>query len=170
MTAGQASNRSVSRRQQQQDPDEQVVQRLLDPLVKALAEPGEASRNAAVAGVCRSYADARAGPVIDALVELLGREEGPVRGQSLAYLSRFGPQVLPTLVLTFTRTSSAPLQRGIIEALTRIAGTLDRARQVELVTDLVVLARFAVEPAVRLELGKVLIVVRRSNDATEGTS
>src|SRR5262245_36460309 len=134
------------------DPDAHVVQQLLDPLAEALALPDEPSREAAVRSVCQAHTLAGAGPVIDALVELLGREDEPVRGQALAYLGRFGPLARPSLNLAFVRAGSAALQRGISEALTRIAGSLDRAQQLELVTDVTVLWRFAVEPSVRLEL------------------
>jgi hypothetical protein len=146
------------------DPDAKVVQQLLDPLAEAFALPDEPSREAAVMSVCQAQTLAGAGPLIDALVELLGREEGPVRGQALAYLGRFGPLAMPSLSLGFVRTESAALQRGISEALARIAGSLDRAQQLELVTDVAVLLRFAVEPAVRSELGKVLSAVRRADE------
>jgi hypothetical protein len=100
------------------------------------------------------------------LVELLGREEGPVRGRALAYLERFGPLALPSLNLGFVRAESAARQRGIAEAFTRVAGGLDRATQLEFVTDVAVLWGFAIEPAVRLELGKALSAVRRANEAS----
>src|SRR5262249_44612910 len=146
----------LPKRLRRPDPDAKVVQQLLDPLAEALALPDEPSREAAVMSVCQAHALAGVGPLIDVLVELLGREEEPVRGQALIYLGRFGPLAMPSLSLGFVRTESAALRRGVSEALARIAGSLDRAQQLELVTDVTVLWRFAVEPSVRLELGKAL--------------
>jgi hypothetical protein len=154
----------LPKRVRRPDPDAKVVQQLLDPLAQALAQPDEPSREAAVMSVCQAHAHAGVGPLIDALVELLGREEGPVRGRALAYLGRFGPLAMPSLSLGFVRTESATLQRGISAALTRIAGSLDRGLRLELVYDVAMLWRFAVEPSVRLELGKALGAVRRANE------
>ena len=159
----------LPKRLQRPDPDAKVVQQLLDPLAQALALPDEPSREAAVMSVCQAHTLAGAGPLSDALVELLGREE-PIRGRALAYLERFGPLAMPSLSLGFVRTESATLQRGIAEAFTRIVGSLDRAQRLELVTDVAVLLRFAVEPAVRSELGKVLSAVRRANEAAPRTA
>jgi HEAT repeat protein len=162
----------VPKRLKRPDPNAQVVQQLLDPLAEALVQPDEPSRAAAVARVCQAHALARVGPLLDALVELLGRDEGPVRDQAVAYLGRLGGLALPSLVLRFTRTDSPALQRGIIEALTQIAGRLDldRARRLELLTDVAVLLRFAVEGPIRLELGKVVIAIRQANEAASRTS
>jgi hypothetical protein len=154
----------LPKRLRRPDPNAKVVQQLLDPLAQALAQPDEPSREAAVMSVCQAHALAGVGPLIDALVELLGREEGPVRGRALDYLERFGPLALPSLNLGFVRTESAALQRGIGKALARIAGGLDRGLRLEFVTDVAVLWGFAVEPAVRLELGTALSAVRRANE------
>jgi hypothetical protein len=71
----------------------------------------------------------------------------------MAYLTRLGGLARPSLVLRFTRTDSPALQRGITAALTQIAGRLDRAQQVELMKDLVVLLCFAVDASIRQGLG-----------------
>jgi hypothetical protein len=153
----------LPKRLRRPDPDAHVVQQLLDPLAEALALPDEPSREAAVQSVCQAHTLAGVGPLSDALVELLGREE-PIRSRALAYLERFGPLALPSLNLAFVRAESAALQRGIAEAFTRIAAGLDRGLRLELVTDVAMLWRFAVEPSVRLELGKALSAVRRANE------
>ena len=154
------------KRSKRPDSDDPLVQRTLDPLAEALAQPDERSREAAVERVAQLHVPAGTGLLSRALVELLGREEGPVRDQAVAYLSRLGPLAVPDLVLRFPRTDRAALQQGIIDALTCIAPGLDRDQSLELVIDLWVLLGFAVEQPVRLGLGKVLVAVRRANEAS----
>jgi hypothetical protein len=115
--------------------------------------------------VAQLHAPAGTGVLMKAVVELLGRDEGPVRDQALAYLARLGPFAVPPLVLRFARTDRAALQHGIIEALTQVVPGLDRGQKLKLLIDLSVLVRFAVERPVRLGLGKVLVAVRRANEA-----
>jgi hypothetical protein len=157
------------KRKQRPDPDDPVIQAMLGPLADALANPDEAARDAAVGHVVLTHTPGRSGPLTRALVELLGRDEGPVRRRAMAYLTRLGGLARPSLVLRFTRTDSPALQRGIIEALTQIAESLDRAQQVELMKDLVVLLCFAVDASIRQGLGQVLIAIRRASEAAART-
>src|SRR3954469_22990076 len=133
MTPRHADGKPVAKRQRRRDRTDPAVQRMLDPLAEALAQPDERSREAAVERVVQLHAPAGTGLLTRALVELLGREEGPVRDQAVAYLARASSFAVPSLVLRFTRTDGAALQRGIIEALTRIAPALDRDQSLELV-------------------------------------
>src|SRR5262249_12467466 len=92
------------KRSKRPDPDDPLVQRILDPLAEALAQPDEAPREAAVERVAQLHAPLGTELLTRALVELLGREEGPVRDQAVAHLARLGPPAVPSLVLRFTRT------------------------------------------------------------------
>src|SRR5262249_3477760 len=63
------------KRSKRLDPSDPLVQRVLDPLAEALAQPDERSREAAVERVAQLHVPVGTGVLTEALVELLGREE-----------------------------------------------------------------------------------------------
>jgi hypothetical protein len=166
MTPRSVLSKPYPKRMQRPDPIDPVAQAMLGPL----ALPDESAREAAVGRVRQAHSPAGVVPLIDALVELLGRDDGPVRRQALAYLARFGPLALPSLHLRFAQTRSAWLQRGIAEALALIAGGLGRDDRIELLGDLAMLSRLAVGSDVGRGLGEVFNALRRASGAAARAS
>jgi hypothetical protein len=105
-------------------PSQHRIQAMLGPLVQGLTEPDEPRRQAAVRHVQQTCVPAVLALLIDRLVALLGGSR-LVQRQAVASLVEFGPRALPALTLRFTRSRSAAVQQGIVEALTAVACGLD---------------------------------------------
>ena len=67
---------------------------------------------------------------------------------------------MPALTLRFTRTRSVILQRGIVEALTRMAPGLKQEERIDLMTEVLALGRFAVDASVSRGLARLVAVTR----------
>jgi HEAT repeat protein len=148
--------------------DERLIHERLNPLVEALTDPDESRRRAAVEHVVRTCIPAVVGRLIDRLVGLLGGE-GVTRGPALASLEEFGARALPSLTLKFTRTRDAALQRGILEALRRIVPGLKVGEQINLLTETLILGRFAADESVSRALARLVAVARRASEAAART-
>src|SRR5262245_5469342 len=90
---------------------EQRIQGELTPLVRALTDPDEPRRQAAVRHVQQTCLPAVIALLIDRLVDLLGGS-GTVQRQAIASLAQFGPRALPALTLRFSGSRSAAMQQG----------------------------------------------------------
>jgi hypothetical protein len=148
--------------------DERLIHERLTPLVEALTDPDEACRRAAIEQVRRTCIPAVVGRLIDRLVGLLGGEDAS-RGPALASLAEFGARALPSLTLKFTRTRDAALQRGILETLRRIVPRLKVGDQIDLLTETMILARFAADEWVSRALAGLVAVARRASEAAART-
>jgi hypothetical protein len=152
----------------QPDPGESLIQEKLTPLIEALVHPDEPYRRAAVEHVLRTCIPALVTRLIERLVGLLDGT-GTTQHQALASLVQFGGHAVPALTLRFTRTRSVALQRGIVEALTRMAPGLKQEERVDLMTEVMSLARFAADESIRRELAGLVAVARRANEAASRT-
>jgi hypothetical protein len=152
----------------QPDPCESLIQERLTPLVQALVHPDESCRRVAVEYVVRTCIPALVARLIERLVDLLGGD-GTARSQALASLAQFGGRVLPMLTLRFERTRSVAMQRGIVEALTRMAPGLKQAERVDLMIEVLALRRFAVDASVCRDLGGLVAVSRQANEVAART-
>jgi hypothetical protein len=152
----------------QPDPGESLIQEKLTPLIEALVHPDESCRRAAVEHVLRACVPAVIGRLIGGLVDLLGGT-GTTQRQALTSLSQFGGRAVPALTLRFTRTGSVILQRGIVEALTRMAPGLKQEERIDLMTEVLALGRFAVDASVCRALGGLVAVARTANEAAART-
>jgi len=152
----------------QPDPGESLLQERLTPLVEALVHPDESYRRAAVEHVVRTCLPAVIGRLIERLVDLLDGA-GTTQRQALASLAQFRGRAVTALTLRFTRTRSVILQRGIIEALTRMAPGLTLAEQIDLMTEVMALTRFAADASVCCDLAGLLAVARTANAAASRT-
>jgi hypothetical protein len=94
---------------------------------------------------------------------------GTTRCQALASLVQFGGRAVPALTLRFTRTRSVILQRGIVEALTRMAPGLQLTERIDLMTEVLALTRFAADASVCRDLAGLLAVARTANEAGSRT-
>jgi hypothetical protein len=83
----------------------------------------------------------------------------------LASLAEFGARAVPSLTLRFTRTRDAALQRGILEALRRIVPGLKVGERIDLLTETLILRRFAADESVGRELARLVAVARRATEA-----
>ena len=151
----------------QPDPSEARIHERLTPLVDALADPDDSRRRTAVEQVVRTCIPAVVGRLIERLVNMLG--EGTSRGPALASLAGFGNRALPSLTLRFTRTRDPALQSGIVEALTQIAPGLPLAQRLDLMTEIMILARFAADESVSRALDRLVAVARRATEAAART-
>jgi hypothetical protein len=97
----------------------------------------------------------------DRLVALLGGS-GAVQRPVVASLAEFGARALPALTLRFSRSRSAAVQQGIIEALSAVARGLDRSGRLALMTELVSLSRRAADESIREKVMGLLTVLRSS--------
>jgi hypothetical protein len=154
---------------QQPGPGEALVQGLLTPLVEALAHPDESCRRAAFEHVLRTCLPAVVGRLIERLVGLLDGA-GTTQRQAGASLAQFGGRAVPALTLRFTRTRSVALQRGIVEALTRMAPALKQEERIDLLTEVLTLARFATDASVRRNLTGLVVVARQAIEAGSRTN
>jgi HEAT repeat protein len=152
----------------QPDPSEARIHERLTPLVEALTDPDESSRRTAVEQIRRTCIPAVVGRLIDWLVGLLG-DEDVTHQQALASLAEFGARALPSLTLRFTRTRDAVLQRGILEALKRIVPGLKVGEQIDLLTETLILGRFAADESVSRALAGLVAVARRASEAAART-
>src|SRR5262249_61077884 len=123
------------------DRGESLLQEKLTPLVGALVPPDEPCRQAAVEHVVRTCIPAVIGRLIGRLADHLDGA-GTTQRQALASLSQFGGRAVTALTLRFTRTRSVILQRGIVEALTRMATARPQAERIDLMTEVMALGRF----------------------------
>jgi HEAT repeat protein len=153
---------------EQPDLGELFLQERLTPLVEALAHPDEPRRRAAVEHVVRTCIPALVARLIDRLVDLLDGD-GTARSQALASLAQFGGRALPTLTLRFERTPSSTIQRGIVEALTRMATGFKPAERVDLMIEVLALERFAADAPVKRELAGLVAVARTASEAPSRT-
>src|SRR5262249_6550242 len=142
MTPRKALGYAALLARQRQEASRQRIQAALTPMVEAMTDPDEARRQAAVEHVLRACIPAALDHLADRLVDLLGGS-GPARQQALASLAQFGDRALPYLTRQFMRTRSAPLQGGIVEVLTRIVGGLGPDQRFDLLTEMMILPRFA---------------------------
>jgi hypothetical protein len=152
----------------QPGPSELLIQEKLAPLVEALTHPDESYRRAAVEHVLRTCLPALAARLIYRLVDLLNGDV-TARSQALASLAQFGGRAVPALTLRFTRTRSVATQRGIVEALTRMAPGLKQEERIDLMTEVMSLAKYAADESVRRELAGLLAVARTTNEADSRT-
>jgi hypothetical protein len=138
---------------------------------KAVAEtagpPGPAAAEA-TQHVLRACIPAVIGRLIGRLADHLDGA-GTTQRQALASLAQFGGRALPALTLRFTRTRSVILQRGIVEALTRMAPGLKLAERTDLMTEALALGRFAADASVCRDLAGLLAVARTANEAASRT-
>jgi hypothetical protein len=148
----------------QPDPGESLIQERLTPLVEALAHPDESCRRAAVEHVVRTCIPTVIGRLIGRLADHLDGG-GTAQRQALASLAQFGGRAVPALTLRFMRTRSVATQRGIVEALTRMAPGLQHTERIDLMTELLALGRFAVDASVGRDLAGLLDVARTANEA-----
>jgi hypothetical protein len=148
--------------------DERLIHERLTPLVEAITDPDESRRRAAVEQIRRTCIPAVVGRLIDRLVGLLGGED-VTHQQALASLSEFGALALPSLTLKFTRTRDAALQRGILEALQRIVPGLKVGEQIDLLTETLILDRFAADESVSRASARLVAVARRASEAAART-
>jgi hypothetical protein len=153
----------------QPDPRAPLLQERLTPLVEALTDPDESRREAVVEFVVRKCLPALVARLIERLVELLGGA-GTTCRQALASLVQFGGRAVPSLTLRFTRTRSVAKQRGIVEALTRMAPGLKQEERTDLMTEVLALGRFAADASVCRDLAVLVAVARRANEAASRTS
>jgi hypothetical protein len=137
--------------------------------VEALAHPDEPRRRAAVAHVLRTCLPALVARLIERLVDLL-EGDGTARSQALASLVQLGGRALPTLTLRFTQTPSPTIQRGIVEALTRMVPKLKQEERIDLMTEVLALARFATDASVCRDLAGLVAVTRQANEAAARTA
>jgi hypothetical protein len=72
---------------------------------------------------------------------------------------------VPALTLRFTRTRSVILQRGIVEALTRMAPGLKQEERIDLMTEVMSMVRFAADTSVGRDLAGLVAVARQANAA-----
>jgi hypothetical protein len=152
----------------QSDPGESLIQERLTPLVEALTDPDESCRRAAVEHVLRTCIPTVIGRLIERLVDLLNGDRTTCR-QALASLAQFGGRAVPALTLRFTRTRSVILQRGIVEALTRMAPGLKQEERIDLLTEVLAMGRFAADASVSWDLAGLLAVARTANEADART-
>jgi hypothetical protein len=152
----------------QPSPGEWLIQEKLTPLVEALVHPDESFRWAAVEHVVRICVPALVARLIDRLVDLLDGA-GTARHQALASLAQFEGRALPILTLRFTLTCSVARQRGIVEALTRMAPGLNQEERIDLMIEVMSLVRFAVDESVRRGLAGLLAVARTANEVDSRT-
>jgi len=148
---------------QRQEASRQRIQAALTPMVEALTDPDEARRQAAAGHVLRACIPAALGHLADHLVDLLGGS-GPARPQALASLVEFGHRAVPSLIRRFMCTRSVPLQGGIVEALSRIVGGLGPDQRFDLLTEMMILPRFATDDVVRQGLAGLVVRLRRANE------
>jgi HEAT repeat protein len=161
MRPGKALRYAVQLEQQKAQAREQRIQAVLTPLVRALTDPDEPRRQATVRHVQQTCVPAVIALLIDRLVALLGGS-GTVQRQAVASLVQFGPRALPALTLRFSRSRSAAVQQGIIEALTAVARGLDRDGRLGLMTELLILSRRAADDSIRESVMGLLTVLRSS--------
>jgi hypothetical protein len=145
-----------------------VIQERLTPLVEALVHPDESYRRAAVEHVLRACIPAVIGRLIGRLADHLDGA-GTTQRPALASLAQFGGRAVTALTLRFTRTRSVILQRGIVEALTRMAPGLKQADRVDLMIEVMSLVPFAADASVGRELAGLLAVARTTNEADSRT-
>jgi len=161
MTPEKALRYAVQLEQQKAQAREQRIQGELTPLVRALTDPDEPRRQAAVRCVQATCLPAVITLLIDRLVDLLGGS-GTLQRQAVASLARFGTQALLHLTLRFSRSRSAAVQQGIVMALTAVARGLDRDGRLGLMTELVILSRHAADNSIRQRVGSLLAALRSS--------
>jgi hypothetical protein len=152
----------------QPDPVESLIQEKLTPLIEALVHPDESCRRAAVEHLLRTCLPAVIGRLIERLVDILNGA-GTTQRQALASLAQFGGRAVTALTLRFTRARSVAMQRGIVEALTRMSPGLKQAERIDLMTEVLALGRFAADEAVCRDLAGLLAVARTTNEADSRT-
>jgi hypothetical protein len=152
----------------QPDPGESLIQEKLTPLIEALVHPDESCRRAAVEHVVRTCIPAVIGRLIGRLANHLDGA-GTTQHQALASLAQFGGRAVPALTLRFMRTRSVAMQRGIVEALTRMAPGLQLTERIDLMTEVLALTRFAADASVGRDLAGLLAVARTTNAADSRT-
>jgi HEAT repeat protein len=161
MTPGRALRYAVGLERKKAQAREQRIQVELTPLVRALTDPDEPRRRAAAQHVLQACVPAVIALLIDRLVALLGGSR-LVQRQAVASLAQFGPHALPALSLRFSRSRSAAVQQGIIEALTAVARGLDRDGRLGLMTELLILSRRAADDSIRERVMGLLATLRSS--------
>jgi HEAT repeat protein len=159
MTPGKALRYAVGLERKKAQAREQRIQAALTPLVRALTEPDEPRRQAAVRHVQQTCVPAVIALLIDRLVALLGGS-GTVQGQAVASLVQLGSRALPALTLQFTRSRSAAVQQGIVAALSAVARGLDCSGRLALMTDLLILLPRATDEAIRESVMGLLATLR----------
>jgi hypothetical protein len=152
----------------QPDPGESLIQEKLTPLIEALVHPDESYRRAAVEHVVRACIPAVIRRLIGRLADHLDGA-GTAQHQALASLAQFGGRAVPALTLRFMRTRSVAMQRGIVEALTRMAPGLKQEERIDLMTEVLALGRFAADASVSRDLAGLLSVARTANEADSQT-
>jgi hypothetical protein len=97
------------------------------------------------------------------LVDLLGSGHEDARPQAMASLIQFGEKAVPALTHEFTLARHVALQQDIIQVLLQIAPRLDQDQRCDLMTDMMMLGRFAADDSVVLGFRKLVAVLRQSN-------
>src|SRR5262245_30803483 len=155
MTLRQALRYAARVVRQKRQAGERRVRAARRPTAESVTEPGEAYRQAAGRHALRTCVPAAPGLLVDRLVGLLGGS-GPASCQATAALAQLGPPALPALIWRFTHTRGPSLQSGIVEVLGRIAGGLGPDQRFDLLTESLILSRFAASDAVRRGLAGVV--------------
>jgi hypothetical protein len=151
------------------DPSESLIQEKLTPLVEALTDLDESRREAAVEHVVLNCLPALVTRLIVRLIALLVGASTTQR-QALASVVQFGGRAVPALTLRFTRARSVARQRGIVEALTRMAPGLKQEERLDLTTEVLSLGRYAADASVCCDLAGLLAVARAANEAASRTA
>jgi hypothetical protein len=66
---------------------------------------------------------------------------------------------MPALCLKFTRSGKADLQRNIVQVISQMTPQMDPG--LELMTDLMMLMRSAADESVRMDLARLIAILRR---------
>jgi HEAT repeat protein len=144
--------------------NEPMIQQHLTPLVQALLDPDDVCRQKVVAHVQQNCIPAVITRLMRRLVDLLGSGHEDARPQAMASLIQFGDKAVPALIHEFTLARHAALQQDVIQVLLQIAPRLDQDQRCDLMTDMVMLGRFAADDSVVLGFRKLVAVLRLAND------
>jgi hypothetical protein len=155
-------------RKQQLAESEERVREGMAPLVQAATDADEDRRQAAVHYVRQKWPPAVLRVLVERLAEMLGRgtESAHRAGTSLIQL---GASTLPVLTHKFMQARSAAVQQHTLEVLAGIGRRLNPADRSELMMELVILVRYAVEEAVRQQAMEVVTTLRRANESRRPT-
>jgi hypothetical protein len=150
--------------------NEPMIQQHLAPLVQALLDPDDVCRQKVVAHVQQNCIPAVITRLMRRLVDLLGSGHEDARPQAMASLIQFGDRAVLALTHEFTLARHAALQHDIIQVLLQTAPRLDQDQRCDLMTDLMMLGRFAADDSVVLGFRKLVAVLRQANDNAAKTT
>jgi hypothetical protein len=162
-TLRQRLNYAAQLQRQKQVESEKRLQAALAPMVEALTHGDDACRQAAVGTVLQTCVPTVLGLLIDRLADLLGRD-GESGHQAAASLVQLGARSVPALTRRFSRARSAAVQRQAVEVLGKIGRDLEPEDRCELMSELMILTRHAVEDSIRQDLAELIGVLRRENE------